>query len=222
MTFLELCKRLRQETGYQGTGPVTVVGQQGDLKRIVEWVNQAYLDIQNKWQDWRWLWTEGQQATTADVADYAPPADLAVYSEDTLRIGDESLCYVTFQHYRRDRERYDEMTPGRPWSFTILPNRSLRLFPTPDAAYNVDYEYFRAPVPLVENADEPLMPARYHEVIIHRARVYWAAFENAPSELQVADALFSEAMTRLEASELISQEMPHGRTTGIDIVVRPV
>ena len=58
MNNLQLCQRLRQEAGIAGNGPATTVDQPGELGRIVNWISQAYEDIQNNDLAWRFLrWT---------------------------------------------------------------------------------------------------------------------------------------------------------------------
>jgi hypothetical protein len=59
MTYLEICKLVRQECGVQGEGtPAAVTSQRGMLKRIVEWVRDADTIIQDKHTDWDFLWKE--------------------------------------------------------------------------------------------------------------------------------------------------------------------
>ena len=55
MNFLSLCKRLRQEAGYSGSGPSSVTNQAGESKRVVDWINDAWLDIQGMRSDWRFM-----------------------------------------------------------------------------------------------------------------------------------------------------------------------
>ena len=56
MTFLELCQMTAQQSGtIQGVLPTTVVGQADRLKQIVDFVAEAYLDIQNAHRMWRWM-----------------------------------------------------------------------------------------------------------------------------------------------------------------------
>ena len=55
MTFLELCRAAAMECGVAGasTGnvPATTVGQSGELRRIVTYVQNAWLDTQRKKYD---------------------------------------------------------------------------------------------------------------------------------------------------------------------------
>lgn len=54
MTFLQLCQRAVVECGVSGTISF-VTGQTGSLGRIVNWVAEAWLDIQVEHDDWDWM-----------------------------------------------------------------------------------------------------------------------------------------------------------------------
>ena len=71
MDFLSLCQRMRQECGISGSGPTTVVGQSGNLQRIVDWVNTAWIDIQTTNQDWGWMRASASFTTVSGQATYA-------------------------------------------------------------------------------------------------------------------------------------------------------
>ena len=58
MTFLELCQTVRQEVGLSGTGPTTVVSQEGQLKVVVDFVIEADHQVQGLWSDWNFLWSQ--------------------------------------------------------------------------------------------------------------------------------------------------------------------
>ena len=55
MTFLELCQTVRSEVGISGTGPTTVIGQEGQLLSIVNFTAEADFLIQGLWLDWNFL-----------------------------------------------------------------------------------------------------------------------------------------------------------------------
>lgn len=55
MTFLELVQRLRSETKASGTTVTSVVSQVGEYARLVNWINDAWLDIQSTHTDWGWM-----------------------------------------------------------------------------------------------------------------------------------------------------------------------
>jgi|ERR1700741_421953 len=56
-TFLQLVQRLRTETKAAGTTVTSVVNQTGEYARLVNWINDAWLDIQSAHTDWGWMRT---------------------------------------------------------------------------------------------------------------------------------------------------------------------
>lgn len=55
MEFLDGVKRLRQECGVPGNGPLTVVGQVTEMRRLVDWYAQALLEIHMEEEFWQFL-----------------------------------------------------------------------------------------------------------------------------------------------------------------------
>jgi hypothetical protein len=70
MNYLQLCQRVAQEAGIVGTFPTTTTGQTGELKRIVDWVAEAYTNLQNE-TNWRWLRKRAVFNTVANQREYA-------------------------------------------------------------------------------------------------------------------------------------------------------
>jgi hypothetical protein len=55
MTFLELVQRTRRECGIPGDGPTTTANQTREMRRLVDWVSQAYVELQEERSDWDFL-----------------------------------------------------------------------------------------------------------------------------------------------------------------------
>ena len=222
MTFLELAQRLRQEIGYAGSGPDSVVDQTGEAKVVVDWVNSAYKDVQNKWTDWRFLWAEETVELIAGQRDYDWPEDCSMLHETSFYLNGELLEYVPWDEYRSSRDSFDDQT-GTPTQFTYTPSEKIRVFPTPtaaDAGDEINFEYQIGNQELVEDEDEPLVPPRYHDTILWRARWYWAIFDEATASIQMTALMYAEALKRLESTQLPSKNMQQARAMGADIVVR--
>jgi len=71
MTFLQLVQRLRQETAYADSGPSAVTSQTGAHLRAVNWVIEAWNEIQNRHANWRWLRADFTFNTSASTEEYA-------------------------------------------------------------------------------------------------------------------------------------------------------
>lgn len=69
------------------------------------------------------------------------------------------------QMLRRWNDRDDE---GEPINY-LLHSNTLRLFPTPDAVYDLEVYAHTEPTELVNAADVPDLPARYHRALVDYA-----------------------------------------------------
>lgn len=201
MNFLQLCKRLRQEVGAAGDGPAAVTGQHGEYQRLIDWVRQAWLEIQQEQHEWRFNWAEASIELDAGFREYSPPADLDRWDAATLRVHDRRLCETPWTIFR---ERFREDS-DREWPSTItrIPNGNLRMDTSPAQLSWLTFEYWRTPQELKANIDEPRLPEQYHMVIVYRAMLAYALYENAP---EVATAA-REGETKIMA-EMMRRELP--------------
>jgi hypothetical protein len=218
MNFLELAKKTAEKCGVSGT-VLAVSGQPGELQRLVNWVNEAWHDIQLKSSEWDWMRYDFTLDTTAQEC--APnDTDTPLFSKwhvDTFRIYTKSIGindeqFLVHWDYRsfRDTYMYGQQTPGRPSVFAVRPRGSNLLFgPIPDVAYTVYGEYQKKPSYMVAATDTPAMPEEYHMAIVHAARMKYAAYENAPEVMAEANADYSRIMNSL--SDLQMEEFHTGQ-----------
>jgi len=211
-TYLQLSQRLRQEAGISGTGPSTVVSQTGEMRRVVDWVNSAWLDIQMDSPYWDWMRDDFSFVTVANQRSYTP-----VQAGITTRFGrwnldsiglssgsqnDETLLDET--SYRSFRFMYivGPQTVGRPVSVTAMPDQSLGLGHTPNAVFTVRGEYWKTPQSLSVDADIPEMPEQFHEAIVYRALMLYARYESAAEIYSDAEQNYKRWMGQLRDHQL--------------------
>jgi hypothetical protein len=195
-TFLQLCQDLRREAGISGTDtmPAAVTGQTGEMKRIVEWIKRAYRDIQNLHPNWNFLSTEFTFQTIASTSTYTKSSvgltELGTWAPETFRayltstgVADEQEL-IYWENWHEFRDAYligpSRSNSGRPTAFAIKPDKSIVFWPTPSAAYTIVGEYFKRAQELAANADEPLFPQEFHDLLVWRAIVFYASHEAAP------------------------------------------
>lgn len=203
MTFLELCNRVRQESGVSGGDLLTVVNQQAILAKIVEWVRQADIDIKGLRSDWNYLWRTANTSLVVDQRLYSMP-DLALFDANELlsvSINSNELRPMDWQEFKT--EKYHTAPDKRQSSvYTFRPDGLLMVFPVPDAAYIVDVEYSKTVTPMQLDADVSEIPAHLHDAILQKALMYYASHEEDNSLYGVANARFEEYMTKM-ASECL-------------------
>jgi hypothetical protein len=231
-TFLELIQQTQIECDIPGTLIADVANQIRELDRLVRWVSQAYVDIQNKHNNWRWMRSRFtvQTATgpigTGDT--YAPTA--CTDSRLNASITRFARWWIRDQNNRPGITRY--LTSGGVGAETILvpmawatflnlyrtgaqtlntsnpvhvtadPQNNLCLGPNPDAVYTINGEYQMSAQVLAANGDIPEMPTRFHNLIVYDAMRKYAFFESAPEVKARADLEEATMMSDLEEDQL--------------------
>lgn len=214
LNFLQMVQRLRQESGTTGSAPTTTVNQVGDIKRLVDWVASAWLDIQNEKPDWFFMrqaisfnTVAGQQVYTAAQCGVTTFGNFKTDSFRFYRVaaGHPSellLDYLRYDDFRnvhlfganRDRVQL-------PINFSVDPSKNFIIGPTPDDIYNVNGEGFAMPTELAQDADRPTMPSQYHMAIVWRALMYYGQYEAAPEAYSHGQNEYTRLMRRLYADQ---------------------
>ena len=109
----------------------------------------------------------------------------------------EWTTYRNLYQYANMRQTY-----ARPVVVSIMPNKDLAFGAIPNLAYVIDGEYYTQPVDLVDDTDVPLIPARYHMMIVYRAMMYYGGYESAPEVLSRGDFEFRRQYSRMEIDQL--------------------
>lgn len=217
MTFLELCQRLAVEAGVNnanGTRPTTVAAQIGELGRIVGWVRDSWDDLQRE-QNWTFMWERPSLTLlngTSTIAGSIPPKR---YDKDSLWIDDGSttgkrLDYVPWDEFRSDWRALNGA--GNLTAWTIQPSNTLAFNATANGDTNLTVERYTNPVTMTADDDTPAMPSDLHMLIVWKALVKYANFDEAGVQRRTA----IEELNRLHAS-LCERCLPEWRL-GTDLL----
>ena len=224
MNFLEIGQKIRSQTGL-GSGPTTMVGQTGQLARVVEWADDSYTEIQNMHGGlWRWLRREFTLSTSASDSSYAfgdctdVDAGTAITRFKSWRVHDyvdrpriyltssgvateTYLTYLPWDSFKLIYKIGTEQT-GFPAHISVDPQNNLRLGPTPNAVYTITGDFYRSAQTLSENTDTPEMPADYHMLIVYHAMEHYGYFSVAQEALARAERLGRRMLRSLEHNQL--------------------
>ena len=216
MTFLEICKRVRQECGIAGDGPITTVGQTREMGRLVGWVQQAWIDIQNARADWDFMRRSVTFNTVSGVQEYTPGAGLAIEISDFKKWRNESfrqylqtagvateIVLGQYLSYSEFRDFYllgsRRLVTGRPLYVSITPTRSLVFGFTPNDIYVTTAEYYCKAQALAADTDVPDIDEDYHMLIVYGAVKKYGMFEVANEQVAIAKEEYTILYNRLEA-----------------------
>jgi hypothetical protein len=211
-TFLQICQSIRQEAGISGTGPLSVVNQTGEYKRVVDWARSAWLDIQLADPTWRWMrgsftfvTTPGQGAYTPAEAGIASRFSHWMLEYTSLGLtppNDDQLIQPLSYDEFRTIYLVGPQPASRPVCVTVAPDQRLLLGYTPNDAYTVRGEYQKTPQMLALDTDVPEMPEQYHEAIVYRALMKYARYEAAPEVMQDAAYNYGRLMMVLRNHQM--------------------
>lgn len=216
MNLLELAQETRERCGMQGAegSPSTVVSQTGEMKRLVNWVIDAWVDVQRQ-HAWNFMVGDFSFNTVAGTYVY-PEAQcgleantsLSIWLPDTFRYyltsaGASGEQYMSEWDYDEFRDVYEFQLgqSGPPSEFAIRrKDRAILLGPNPDAVYTVRGQYRKAAERMaIADASEPTgLPEEFHLLIVHRARMKYAAYEAAPEVMEDARAEYKSMLAGAE------------------------
>lgn len=134
------------------------------------------------------------------------------WKEDSFRIyltatgyADEDwLYYLPWPDFR---DLYvkgsDRTTPGRPNYFSVKPDKSIQLYPIPNAIYTVVGEMWRSSYTMTADTDVPAWVSRdFDELIVWKALEFWGAREENPNREIFGQQKFRGIYLDLRSSEL--------------------
>jgi len=219
MNFLQLVQRLRKECGVSGTGPVSVLGQNGTSDLLVNWINSAWVEIQGLHDNWDFMRAPFSFQAIANVGDYTTSGgpgvgagipDLRYWHTETLRaqktadgLSDEQWLVQWEYQVFRDTYRFGLQTPGRPVVFAISPfGKALMLGSIPDATYTITGEYQKLPTAMAANDDVPNIPEHLQMAIVYKAMQSYGMFEAASEVVGRGQTEYTRLINQLEREEL--------------------
>lgn len=236
MTFLQLAQRLQVESGSSGAAQTTVANATGEWQRMCNYIANAYIDLQNRRDDWLWMEQDVQFDTVAGQQEYPPgttvfttPAGTglpdfgswklsSVSGDNSFRLWlksagvnnetflSASLNYDWFRDYYMFGAKRN--TQARPISICVNPAKSLMLGLTPNDVYTVVGKYYQAPTLMTIDGDTPAFPARYHMLLVWIALEQYGLYEPASEVIVKAQTNGKPLLMSLESEQLEEIEMP--------------
>lgn len=219
MNFLQLAQAVKRESGLSGGGPISVVTATGDDARIFQWVNWAHRDICLMHESW--LFRRGSALGETTVM--AMPHDLSAPGFGLLDFASwkpQSLEYKVSAWRTSDGQQAEQTIAYVPWDdfrtmyvmgahqsaavqhWSVDPSGQMQVGPTPDSAHKVRADYIKDVVDMTLDADTPMLPTRFHSLIVWRALLEYGGFDSAGEVYQRADRNYATGMPALLQAQL--------------------
>jgi hypothetical protein len=221
VNFVQLVQRLRRKCRVTGTGatPITVVNQNEEYSRLINWTNEAWMDIQTARENWEWMRKSCSFTTVSGKPVYTVSeigvTDFGNWTRDTWRVYDTSVgtnseVFMDYSDYGIWRDVYqygaNRNTTSKPTVITITPAKSIGLGPVPGTGYTITGDYYSVPSEMVVDGDIPALPVQYHMMIVYRAMQFYGVSEAASEVYQEGVAEFDRMMRRLMLNQMYETE----------------
>lgn len=226
MTYLELCQSFVREVGLASTGPSAVTSQTGQMLRVVNWIKDAWTEIQTMRDDWRFMWitdsfntladgTATYDRTTASPYLFRPDKEtFAIYLAATGTSARQALNWEDYGTFRESKLRAPA-SDAKPAKVTQRPDNSLEIWPGPNAVYTIEYEGIRDTQTLAADSDTPLMKSQYHMAIVYHAILLsYARYEENAEAVPSAKVQFGLLYEQMLRTQTL-------RSDNDEIIVRP-
>ena len=206
MTYLELCQSLAKETGFSPdlTKPTTVIGQTGEELAIVEWVAQAWTDIQTARGTWKFMWADDftkdtvvGQSLLDTSSDNVGRFDTDTFTSYEKAVGTSDRTYLHYELWD-DVKKYIKSIDSanqQPSIITRKPDGNLSLVYPADKIYTIEADYYRRAQLFTANADVPTgLPVEYHMAIVYKALFDYGAFQDAVEQMKRSEIRYKQEL----------------------------
>ncbi|RME56466.1 hypothetical protein D6779_10580, partial [Candidatus Parcubacteria bacterium] len=140
MNYLQLCQRLREKVGASGEGPLSVAGQRGEYARIVNWIDEAWIEVQRLHNTWAWMHKEASGSLVPGLMAYTAASfgisDFGRWDINDIRLYDVDVSdekYLLHKDYDQFKAVYGvgKQTPGRPGYVSVNRANEIVFGPVP-------------------------------------------------------------------------------------------
>ena len=225
-TYLQLFQKTVRNCGIKNVVPTAVTGQTGDLLQIVSWITDAWTELQNSREDWRWMRKKFTLVTSSgddtyafsdctDVDDAAAISRFNSWRLSDVRnppkmyltsdgvAGETILTYTAWDNFEYLYKTGSlQSQTSRPVHISVDPANNIRLGITPDDSYTITGTYQRSEQVLSANADTPEMPGSYHDLIMYQVMEWYGLEQTAPEVLVRAERGMRRLRRQLSKNQL--------------------
>ncbi|MDZ7868830.1 MAG: hypothetical protein U5L02_06430 [Rheinheimera sp.] len=190
MTFLELCRRVRLDSGI--SGDIATVDNQQGIMAVKLRVREADYDILKSRTDWTFMQRSANAALQVGKAEYLP-ADLNMQP-----FAGVSRVYVDkVPAIRCEFDELDDLhlkqgcaPSGVPQRYAVTPLKRILFDHAPTDAAAVALRYNALPIRMTANSSVSLIPDEHHEIIVQKALMSYASMEQDDKLLRDATQRF--------------------------------
>ena len=212
MNYLQLCNNVLREINEVEI--VNIGSTRGIQTSVKDFINKAQRDIINSEVEWPFTVVSQSFSTAAGTSEYSRESDAKTLDFDSFTVqksgeAERTLRYLSFNEYLDAKNEIDTNpnTSARaaPDFIYETPDNKIGLSPVPDDIYTVRYYYYQTSTDMSDATDTPVIPERFHDVIVNRARYYAHMLRSDVQFSQLAMRDYTDGLSRMRV-ELINRK----------------
>lgn len=209
--FLDLCKDVVSDLGISGGSINSVAGiLNAEQLRVVNWVARADLFVQNLWVDWLFLWVADAAVQGQAASDILTPS-LPTWARaiQTIEAGSlwmapgtasaRPILYMEWEQFRQAFGRKVKSTQSVPRAWTRQPDGKIVLSHNLTNAANFALDYHVIGKRMAGDNDTSPIPEAFDNIIVERAKIFYAERESAPEILSGSTAEYTDLLDKMQA-----------------------
>jgi len=172
-------------------------------------VNDAINYVNQREFGWPFTHDTHSQTLVAGQTRYNIPADSQSVDYDTFRISKNDTLAVNgitlrIMDYKEYTQKYieQETTTGVgavPIYVFRSPDNNYGLFPYPDKAYELKFEYYKKPTALSAHGDVPTVPEQYRQVVVDGATAYAYQYRGEAQQYGINFSRFEDGIKQMQS-----------------------
>jgi hypothetical protein len=174
-------------------------------------VNSAIRFINQSAYEWPFNHVEAEDTLSAGDVRYALPSDVKTVDFDSFRIKRNSalgndtkkLRLISYEDYLErfvDAEYSTDTTIRSVPEYVFrTPSQQYGVYPPPNAAYTLVYEYYRLPVDLLKYTDVPSLPEQFRSIIVDGAMHYAYFFRGNSQDATIHLQKFEDGIKNMRS-----------------------
>jgi len=196
-------------------------------------VNDAINYINSREYGWPFSHNTQTETLVANQTRYTIPSGTQHVDYETFRISKDNTLGVSgttlrIIDYKEYVDRYIEQETtsavgGVPLYVFRTPDNNYGLYPYPDKAYELKYEYYSRPTVLANSTDVPSVPEQFRQTIVDGATAYAYQYRGEAQQYGINFARFEDGIKYMQSILLNrtdyvrSTYLPHSQRYGINV-----
>lgn len=209
--FIGLVNDLNRRLNEVELTDANFAGAKGYYNLSKDAVNASIRHIHQEEFEWPWNHREGSEVLAPGEVRYSIPYNAKTVSMNTFRIrrdaalnvGTHKLNVSTYEDFLDKHADFeynsDESTRSTPTHVARTPSNELIIYPTPDKAYEVIYDYYSVGVDMEKADDVPAIPESYNHVIVDGAMYYAYMFRGDTQAATMSQDKFQQGIKHMRS-----------------------